>query len=94
VATQAGEQEGNTLFWTWYTIEEPPRPVVFMQTKPDITVGTGLSLADYVYWQPETVADDVFTVPAADSCVFPPPQAPTAPQGCLTCHLASTKTGP
>jgi hypothetical protein len=94
VATQAGEQEGNTLFWTWYTIEEPPRPVVFMQTKPDITVGTGLSLADYVYWQPETVADDVFTVPAADSCVFPPPQAPTAPQGCLTCHLASTNTGP
>lgn len=94
VATQPGEQEGNTLFWMWYTVEDPPRPVVFLQSKPDVTIGTGLSLADYVYWQPQTVSDDVFTLPPVESCVFPPPQAPTPPPACLGCHIPSTNTGP
>jgi hypothetical protein len=94
VATTPDEQEGNTLFWMWYTLEYPPRPIVFLQAQADITVGTGLSLADYVYWKPQKIRDDIFTLPQAESCVFPPPEAPTAPRSCLECHIPSTNTAP
>ena len=85
------EQVGNTLFWMWYTVEYPPRPIVFMQTEPDITVGTGLSLADYMFWRPQPVPDEVFTLPEPP-CFIPPPEAPTAPPACFKCHLPSTNT--
>jgi len=87
------EQVGNTLFWMWYTVEYPPRPIVFTQSKADITVGTGLVLADYVTWQPQPVPDEIFTLPEPDSCVIPPSTAPTAPPACFKCHLPSTNTG-
>lgn len=82
------EQVGNTLFWMWYTVEDPPRPIVFTQTFADITVGTGLVLADYVTWQPQPVPDEIFTLP--ESCIILPSSLPTAPPACFKCHLPST----
>jgi len=90
VATKPGEQNGNTMFWMWYTITNPMRPIVFLQSMPDVTIGTGLSLADYVHWQPKDVPDVIFTTPAAGSCPPPPPIAPVAPAPCLGCHNRST----
>ena len=89
-ATSSGGQIGNTMFWMWYTIAEPPRPVVFLQSEPDVTIGTGLSLADYVYWKPQPVPDDIFTRPT--SCTLPPDSAPTPPPACLKCHNPSTNS--
>ena len=80
------------MFWMWYTDESPPEPVVFLQTLPDVTIGTGLSLADYVHWNPQPVADEVFTLPEPP-CFVPPADAPTPPPACLKCHITSTNTG-
>ena len=91
VATTPDEQEGNTLFWMWYTDEDPPEPIVFLQSKPDVTIGTGLSLADYYSWEPRPVSDKVFTLPEKP-CFVPPPEAPTPPPACLKCHIRSTNT--
>ena len=88
------DYSGDTLFWMWYTVEEPPEPIVFLQTRADITIGTGLSLADYYHWEepPGTpIANNIFTVP--DTCSFPPSSAPTPPQACLNCHNPSTNSG-
>jgi hypothetical protein len=90
IATKPGQQNGNTMFWMWYTITNPMRPVVFLQSKPDVTVGTGLSLADYTHWGPKSVPDGIFTTPAAGSCPSPPPTAPMAPGPCTGCHNRST----
>jgi hypothetical protein len=87
-ATQSGQQVGNTMFWMWYTIAHPQVPVVFLQSEPDVTIGTGLSLADYVYWNAQSVPDDIFTRPT--SCTLPPASAPTPPPACLRCHNTST----
>jgi hypothetical protein len=84
------QQIGNTMFWMWYTITDPMQPIVFLQSKPDVTIGTGLSLADYAHWQPKAVADDIFTTPVAGSCPAPKPTAPVAPRPCLGCHNSST----
>ena len=90
IATNPTQQSGNTMFWMWYTMSDPMRPVVFLQTKPDVTIGTGLSLADYVDWQQKAVPDDIFTTPAANSCEVPPASAPVAPGPCMGCHNSST----
>ncbi|MGY3619297.1 hypothetical protein ACVJGD_005493 [Bradyrhizobium sp. USDA 10063] len=90
VATKPGEQSGNTMFWMWYTITDPMQPIVFLQSKPDVTIGTGLSLADYAHWQPKSVPNDIFTRPPADSCPPPPASAPAAPMPCMGCHNLST----
>ena len=90
VATKPGEQNGNTMFWMWYTITNPMRPIVFLQSMPDVTIGTGLSLADYVHWQPKDVSDVIFTTPVAGSCPPPPASAPVAPAPCMGCHNRST----
>lgn len=84
-----GAQVGNTLFWMWYTIATPQQPIVFLQSKPDVTIGTGLSLADYYHWEPKQgVPADIFTRPA--TCSKPPASAPTPPPPCLKCHNRST----
>lgn len=88
------DYSGDTLFWMWYTVAEPPEPIVFLQTRADITIGTGLSLADYYHWEEPTavpIADDIYTVPTG--CEFPPSSAPTPPTACLQCHNSSTNTG-
>ncbi len=89
-ATDPGQQSGNTMFWMWYTIADPMQPVVFMQTKPDVTIGTGLSLADYTHWQPKPAPDVVFTTPDTFTCPAPPSSAPVPPEPCLKCHNWST----
>ena len=91
VATNLHEQQGNTMFWMWYTDEDPPEPIVFLQTEPDVTIGTGLSHAEYAYWNPQPVADEVFTLPEGP-CAIPPADAPTPPPACLKCHITSTNT--
>jgi hypothetical protein len=88
VATKPGQQSGNTMFWMWYTITDPMQPVVFLQSKPDVTIGTGLSLADYAHWQRKAVPNDIFTTPTA--CQVPPPSAPVPPGACMGCHNSST----
>lgn len=88
VPMNPGEQQGNTLFWMWYTVAYPPQPIVFLQTQPDVTIGTGLSLADYVYWNPQPVPDEIFTLPTPP-CFVPLPEAPTPPPACLKCHIQS-----
>jgi hypothetical protein len=90
IATKPGQQNGNTMFWMWYTITDPMQPVVFLQSKPDVTIGTGLSLADYAHWQPTPVPSDIYTTPAAGSCPAPPASAPTPPGACMGCHNPST----
>lgn len=89
-ADELDHQTGNTMFWMWYTIADPMQPVVFMQTKPDVTIGTGLSLADYTHWQQKAAPDDVFTTPVAFACPAPPSSAPTPPTACMGCHNWST----
>jgi hypothetical protein len=87
VSADPTQQSGNTMFWMWYTITDPMRPVVFLQSKPDVTVGTGLSLADYAHWEPKAVPNDIFTTPA--SC--PAPSSTAMPPGpCMGCHNSST----
>ncbi len=85
-------QTGNTIFWMWYTIANPPQPVVFMQTQPNVTIGTGLSLADYMHWQPQSVSDEIFTRPSDASCPPVPPSKsnPPPPPACMGCHFEST----
>jgi hypothetical protein len=83
-------QKGNTMFFMWYTVTDPMRPVVFMQTKPDVTIGTGLSLADYTHWQQQDVPDEIFTTPDPKSCVVPPASDPVPPPACMGCHNDST----
>ncbi len=84
-------QTGNTLFWMWYTISDPQQPVVFLQTQPNVTIGTGLSLADYAHWQPRPVSDDIFTRPSDASCPqVPPSEGNPPPPACMGCHNAST----
>jgi hypothetical protein len=90
IATKPGQQSGNTMFWMWYTVADPMRPVVFLQSKPDVTIGTGLSLADYVHWQQQAVPDDIFTAPAAASCPPPPSSEPGPPEPCMGCHNSPT----
>jgi hypothetical protein len=90
IATKPGQQNGNTMFWMWYTITDPMQPVVFLQSKPDVTIGTGLSLADYAHWQPKPVPSDIYTTPAAGTCPAPPASAPTPPGACMGCHNTST----
>jgi hypothetical protein len=90
IATKPGQQNGNTMFWMWYTITDPMQPVVFLQSKPDVTIGTGLSLADYAHWQPKPVPSDIYTTPAAGTCPAPPASAPTPPGACMGCHNVST----
>jgi len=86
---------GDTLFWMWYSIAEPPEPIVFLQTRADITIGTGLSLADYYLWEepPSSgpIPDYIYTEPS--TCSFPPSSEPTPPPACLYCHNQSTNTG-
>jgi hypothetical protein len=89
IATEPDQQSGNTMFWMWYTITDPMQPVVFLQSKPDVTIGTGLSLADYAHWQPKAVPNDTFTTPAG-TCRAPPPSAPMSPGPCMGCHNSST----
>jgi hypothetical protein len=64
--------------------------VVFLQSKPDVTIGTGLSLADYAHWQQTAVPDDIFTTPVLASCPAPPKSNPVAPAPCMGCHNRST----
>jgi hypothetical protein len=89
IATEPGQQSGNTIFWMWYALN-PMRPVVFLQSKPDVTIGTGLSLADYAHWQQTAVPDDIFTTPVLTSCPAPPKSDPVAPAPCMGCHNRST----
>jgi hypothetical protein len=89
-ADESDHQTGNTMFWMWYAIADPMQPVVFMQTKPDVTIGTGLSLADYTRWQQKVAPDNVFTTPVAFACPTPPSSAPTPPTACMGCHNWST----
>jgi hypothetical protein len=89
-STEPGQQVGNTMFWMWYTITQPMQPVVFLQSKPDVTIGTGLSLADYAHWQPKAVPGDIFTTPPAGTCPPPPASAPEPPPACMGCHNQST----
>jgi hypothetical protein len=87
---EANHQAGNTMFWMWYEMSEPMRPIVFMQTKPDVTIGTGLSLADYTHWRPQEAPDAVFTLPTPASCPAPDKTKTTAPSACMGCHNWST----
>jgi hypothetical protein len=90
------DYSGDTLFWMWYTVEEPPKPIVFLQSRADITIGTGLSLADYYSWQAPTtppIPPDIYTTPQPDQCQFPPSSAPTPPGACLKCHNPSINSG-
>lgn len=94
VSCPLADYSGDTLFWMWYTAEEPPEPIVFLQTRADITIGTGLSLADYYHWEepPTTpIAGNIYTAPTG--CEFPPASAPTPPAACLQCHNPATNTG-
>jgi hypothetical protein len=89
-ADEADHQTGNTMFWMWYSISDPMQPIVFMQTKPDVTIGTGLSLADYTHWTRKVAPDSVFTAPEHFACPAPPSSAPTPPHACMGCHNWST----
>lgn len=60
----------RSMFWMWYTIEEVPKPVVFLQSSENIGTGTGLSLADYVYWHRQPVEQSIFNAPK--DCPPPP----------------------
>lgn len=94
IACPLADYSGDTLFWMWYTIEEPPEPIVFLQTRADITIGTGLSLADYFHWvepPPQPIPSTIYTQPS--TCSFPPSSAPTPPPACLYCHNPSTNSG-
>jgi len=92
IACPLADYSGDTLFWMWYTIEEPPEPIVFLQTRADITIGTGLCLADYYRWSVlHQIPNEIFTAP--QGCAFPPASAPTPPRACLYCHNPSTNTG-
>lgn len=95
ISCPLADYSGDTLFWMWYTVDEPPQPIVFLQSRADITIGTGLSLADYYTWQPlpEPIPEYIYTTPPAESCEFPPASAPTPPRACLYCHNPSTNTG-
>lgn len=87
VSADPTQQSGNTMFWMWYTITDPMRPIVFLQSKPDVTIGTGLSLADYAHWEPKAVPDDIFTTPG--SCKASS-SGPMPPGPCMGCHNSST----
>ncbi len=95
VSCPLADYSGDTLFWMWYTVAEPPEPIVFLQTRADITIGTGLCLADYFHWEEPPsfgpIPSYIYTEPA--TCSFPPASAPTPPQACLYCHNPSTNTG-
>jgi hypothetical protein len=96
VACPLPDYSGDTLFWMWYTVAEPPEPIVFLQSRADITIGTGLCLADYYHWKeppPQPISSHIFTVPPPGSCQFPPASAPTPPHACLHCHNPSTNSG-
>ena len=58
-----GTELKRTMFWMWYTIEDIPQPIVFLQSQENIGTGTGLSLADYVYWHKQPVPQDIFDAP-------------------------------
>jgi len=88
------DYSGDTLFWMWYTVAEPPEPIVFLQTRADITIGTGLCLADYYHWEeppPSPISSRIYTEP--NTCSFPPSSAPTPPAACLHCHNPSVNSG-
>ena len=94
IACPLADYSGDTLFWMWYTIEEPPEPIVFLQTRADITIGTGLCLADYFHWESPTetpISDVIYTAPLG--CAYPPAQAPQPPHACLYCHNPSINSG-
>lgn len=94
ISCPLADYSGDTLFWMWYTVAEPPEPIVFLQTRADITIGTGLSLADYYHWEAPPkggVPDYIYTTPS--TCSFPPSSAPTPPGACLYCHNPSTNNG-
>lgn len=94
ISCPLADYSGDTLFWMWYTVAEPPEPIVFLQTRADITIGTGLCLADYYHWEepPATpIPSYIYTAPT--TCEFPPSRAPTPPAACLQCHNPSTNTG-
>ena len=76
------DAEAQQYFWTWYSDEGTP--VVFMQTNSSPTAGTGLNLADYYHWLPDSVAPEgTFDLPAA--CDNKPKV--DVPQACHNCHL-------
>jgi hypothetical protein len=80
---------GLTIFWMWYTVESPPQPVVFLQTKADITLGTGLCIADYFSWSsPTEQCGNLFQEPSTCTQVLPPGPPPLP--ACLRCHIPST----
>jgi len=96
ISCPLADYSGDTLFWMWYTVDDPAEPIVFLQTRADITIGTGLCLADYFHWtepSPSPIPSGIYTVLAHGTCQFPPSSAPTPPQACLYCHNPSTNSG-
>lgn len=91
IACPLPDYSGNTLFWMWYTkykIKGTPQiPIVFLQTKPDVTIGTGLSLADYTYWQEKGLEYRDFQEPTG---LLTPLYTPLPPKACMGCHEEST----
>ena len=71
----------SQVFWTWY--DDNGKPNVFMQTNSSPTAGTGLNLADYHEWVPDSQA------PAG---TFTPPRSCKThtggmTEGCYNCHM-------
>jgi hypothetical protein len=92
VAAPLPDYSGDTLFWMWYTVTDPPEPIVFLQARADITIGTGLSLADYYHWEtPESIPSTIFTRPT--DYEYPPNTAPVPPASCIHCHNPSVNSG-
>ena len=66
------EYPQGTYLWTWYSPQDGPtssncRPVTFMQSASQISVGTSLALADYYDYQVFVSDPSCFQVPASCS---------------------------